>query len=82
MIKKISNFFTKHQGAITVLSLIFIYLGSFDMFNRAEFTLIKIITLIAGIVLIAGIFVNPFVKIRLQIKNKKAMKEAKNVTKI
>lgn len=82
MIKKISNFFTNHQGLITIISLIFIYLGSLDIFNKTEITLIKIITLIAGVVLVIGICINPFVRAEFNIKSRdRLVRESKNATK-
>ena len=69
--KKISNFFTKHQGGLTIISLIFIYLGSFNLIDSIDdFFLIRLLIFICGIIIIIGIFLNPFVKIKLDIKNK------------
>ena len=69
--KKISNFFTKHQGGLTIISLIFIYLGSFNLIDSIDdFFLIRFLIFICGIIIIIGIFLNPFVKIKLDIKNK------------
>ena len=69
--KKISNFFTRHQGILTIISLIFIYLGSFNLMDNIDnFIVIKIITLVCGIIIVFGIFVNPFVRMKLDIKNR------------
>ena len=69
--KQLSNFFTKHQGGLTIISLIFIYLGSFNMMEGIdEFIVIRCITLLCGIIIIFGIFINPFVRIKFDIKNR------------
>ena len=77
--KQLSNFFTKHQGGLTIISLIFIYLGSFNIMEGIDdFIIIRFLTFICGIIIIFGIFVNPFVRMKLDIKNRISKNYGKN----
>ena len=69
--KQLSNFFTKHQCGLTIISLVFIYLGSFNLIRDVDkFIIIRFFTFLCGLVIIFGIFMNPFVKMKLDIKNR------------
>ncbi len=77
MKEKLSNFFRKHRFAITGLAFLFIYLGSFPVFNQSEvFKFSHLFILIAGVILITGIFVNPMSEVKRSHTRKKLQKEA------